>query len=227
LVSKSIRNFTETVATSAKPVPIMGTIEMPKEDAQIVLSEYGDLLNTTPLVSKKSTFISDEYSSVIMLHDNSDAKTINVKLRDSKNKQLFLFKPESHYLNARSLYNSIKKRVYQSYYDKPGKKSGRKNAFEKCTLPNEIFNMNRMVKVNIKKQMNRFGFHLIKDGSLNIKGDKPESPIFKKIIEDAYERFELPSFKKPDLFVPFSTVEGINAAERFSKYGIAMEALNN
>jgi hypothetical protein len=55
--------------------------------------------------------------------------------------------------------------------------------FEKCQLPYELFNVNRMIKMNAKQMLSRLGFLTLRDGTLEIKGEnKPELSEMKSIL---------------------------------------------
>ena len=67
----------------------------------------------------------------------------------------FLFKPEAHFVNAMSIYSAVKKLVNDQYYgmSRPKKNTPKKKLktpFDSCVLPYDLFNRNRMVKLNIK-----------------------------------------------------------------------------
>jgi hypothetical protein len=89
----------------------------------------------------------------------------------------------------------MKKLVGEKYYGRKGKKnvkakpssSGEVNvkgsAFEGCQLPVELFNVNRMVKMNVKQMLSRLGFLTLRDGTVEVEGkNKPELPNFKNIL---------------------------------------------
>jgi hypothetical protein len=90
----------------------------------------------------------------------------------------------------------MKKLVAEKYYGKKGKKNARAkpqdegkisslkgSAFENCQLPHEIFNVNRMVKMNIKQMLSRLGFLTLRDGTVEVAGkNRPELPIFKNLL---------------------------------------------
>jgi hypothetical protein len=57
------------------------------------------------------------------------------------------------------------------------------SAFENCQLPHELFNVNRMVKMNIKQMLSRLGFLTLRDGSIEVAGkNKPEIGEFRKVL---------------------------------------------
>jgi len=85
----------------------------------------------------------------------------------------------------------MKKLVGEKYYGKKGKKQPKADkeskikggAFEKCELPYEIFNVNRMVKMNIKQMLSRLGFLTLRDGTIEVQGkNRPELPEFKLLL---------------------------------------------
>jgi hypothetical protein len=44
--------------------------------------------------------------------------------------------------------------------------------FKRCEQPLDLFNTNRMVKIKIKQILARFGFLMLRDGTLEVKGIK-------------------------------------------------------
>ena len=102
--------------------------------------------------------------------------------------------------------------------------------FSKCILPNELINAQRMVKIKIKQLLGHVGFLMLRDGTLEIKGKKPEFNLnaVKAIaldMESAYT-FE-DKFMKPDFFTSFSFVEGLMSAQQMSQKGVQIHCLNN
>lgn len=107
-----------------------------------------------------------------MIGDNTKAADLLKKMRTNPN-MYFLFDPKGHYVNAQALYASMKRQVSESFFGRANKKTNEQNpykgtVFEKCQLPNEIFNVNRMVKMNIKQSLSRFGYLALRDGKLEI-----------------------------------------------------------
>jgi hypothetical protein len=114
-----------------------------------------------------------------MINDNTDSKNLLKKLHHNPN-TFFLFDPKAHFTNSLTLYAAMKKAVSEKYYGRKGKRAkggnnsdGQKqslkgSAFESCQLPSEIFNVNRMVKMNIKQMLSRMGFLTLRDGTIEV-----------------------------------------------------------
>lgn len=159
----------------AKAAPAGASV---KKKPIMLMSEYGELLNIRPMVKAKTEV---QYKEVQMIGDNSDAKTLMKKLNTSPN-TFFLFDPKAHFTNAQTLYLALKRQVAEKYYGRknPKKKAKPEEAteegeaaapksmkgtsFENCQLPSELFNVNRMVKMNTKQILSRFGFLTLRDG---------------------------------------------------------------
>ena len=59
--------------------------------------------------------------------------------------------------------------------DKKHQKKLKGTIFSQCELPNELFNANRLVKTKIKQTLGRVGYLMLRDGTLELKGEnKPE-----------------------------------------------------
>lgn len=130
-----------------------------------------------------------------MIDDNMTAQQL-IKYLNSYPNAYFMFNPsKGHYTNARSLYNATKKLLSNRYYGVISKKQKEKldekfgeedsekkqqkkmkgTIFNRCELPNELFNANRLVKTKIKQTLGRVGYLMLRDGTLEIKGEnKPE-----------------------------------------------------
>lgn len=102
-------------------------------------------------------------------------------------------------------------------------------AFENCQLPVELFNVNRMVKMNQKQMLSRLGFLTLRDGQIEVKGqNRPEMPDFKRILASLEESFDLgSSFSKPDYFCSFPFVEGVISADSMKVNGIRIRCLQD
>ena len=160
----------------------------------MLVSEYGELLNVKPMIKTKNEVVLRE---VQMIGDNTDAKVLLKKLHHSPN-TYFLFDPKAHLTNAQTLYLAMKKLVNEKYYGRKGKKAKRTSqesegdnakvnlkgsAFENCQLPHELFNVNRMVKMNIKQMLSRLGFLTLRDGTIELAGkNKPEIGDFRNLL---------------------------------------------
>lgn len=168
-----------------------------------------------------------------MIGDNSDAKTIFKKMHHSPN-TYFLFDPKAHFTNAQTFYLAMKRQVNDKYY---GKKSAKKkeganplkgSSFENCQLPSELFNVNRMVKMNTKQLLSRMGFLTLRDGTIEVKGqNKPELPELKNLMQSLEQEYDLgQSFAKPDFYTSFPFLEGIISADSMKTNGIRIRCLS-
>ena len=183
----------------------------------MLISEYGELLNVKPMLKERKAV---DYRDVQMINDNTESKELLQKMHHNPN-MFFLFDPKGHFTNAQSLYMAMKRMTNETFYGRKGKRDKRTEksphkgtVFEKCSLPYELFNMNRMVKLNIKQMLSRLGFLVLRDGSLETQGkNKPELPALKSILGQLESGFELGSFDKPDYYCSFPFMEGVISAE--------------
>jgi len=136
----------------------------------------------------------------------------------------------------------MKKLVSEKYYGKKGKKNAKAkpqdenkptslkgSAFEGCQLPHELFNVNRMVKMNIRQMLSRLGFLTLRDGTIEVAGkNKPELQSFKSILSQLETEFDLgPSYSKPDYFSSFPFIEGVISSENMKTQGIRINCLED
>lgn len=87
-----------------------------------------------------------------------------------------------------------------------------------------------MVKTKIKQLLGRFGFLMLRDGSLEIQGSRrPElgSEMVQGMLGDLERGIELPMFDKPDYFASFPFVESLVSAEEFRKKGLQIACLHS
>eukprot|EP00347_Sterkiella_histriomuscorum_P005933 403354707 len=195
----------------------------------MIVSEYGELLNIKPMTKLKNQV---QYKQVQMISDNTDSKILLKKLHHNPN-LFFLYEPKGHFANAQTLYSAMKRLVGESFYGRPKKNKTEVNpykgtVFEKCALPRELFNVNRMVKMNYKQAMSRFGFLALRDGSLELNPkNRPEVVDMKKILLDYEQDYDLGSFTKPDYFVPFPFLQGLISYESLRTQGIKIRCLQD
>ena len=155
-----------------------------------------------------------------------------------------MFNPQrGHYTNARTLYNATKKLLNNKFYgviskkqqekldnrygdedsDKKHKKKMKGTIFSQCELPNELFNANRLVKTKIKQTLGRVGYLMLRDGTIELKGEnKPElsTQEIQDILLDFESNYNLKKFDKPDYFANYAFVEGLISSEEFRKKGM-------
>ena len=174
-----------------------------------------------------------------MIGDNTNGKDLLKKMHHQPN-TYFLFDPKSHFTNAQTLYMAMKKHINEKFYgrkkkalaDESGPPKGNPNKgtpLENCQLPYELFNVNRMIKMNSKQMLSRMGFLTLRDGTLEIQGkNKPEIPELKGLLQTLEEDFDMPStFDKPDFFSSFTFMEGVISAENMKTNGIRIKCLED
>ena len=185
----------------------------------LLVSEYGELLNVKPMTRPKEQ---PQYREVQLINDNTEARALVKKLHHNP-KTFFLYDPKGHFANAQALYAATKRRVHEAYYGDEGRRTRKEGEegslfkgtlFEKCALPSEIFNVNRMAKNSVKQTLSRLGFLVLRDGSIDIsEKNRPELPELKSIIADLESQYQIPDFAKPDYFAPFPFIEGVISFE--------------
>lgn len=102
--------------------------------------------------------------------------------------------------------------------------------FSKCTMPRELINAHRLVKTKMKQVLGRVGFLMLRDGSLEVKGNKPElnTNVVQGIIQDLESAYHVEDkYMKPDFFASFPFVDGLVSAQEMSKRGMQISCLNN
>ena len=89
--------------------------------------------------------------------------------------------------------------------------------------------MQRRTKLTIKQYLSKMGFLMLRDGTLEVKGDnKPEIKDVEEILLEMASQFEMSStFKKPDYFVPMTVVEGLASSANMLKRGIQIHCLQS
>jgi len=217
-VQKEVRLFStmRNLKKTYKKAPVM------------LVSEYGELMNVKPMTKPKPE---PQFREVQLINDNTDAKTLLKKLNHNP-KTFFLFDPKGHFSNAQALYGAMKKRVHEVYYGGPKKKDAEDSlkgtVFEKCALPYEIFNVNRMAKNNVKQALSRLGFLALRDGSLQVaEKNRPELPELRGVLAELEREVQLADFAKPDYFAPFPFVEGVISFEVMRSQGIRVRCLQD
>lgn len=204
----------------------------------ILNTEYGRLAIIRPMLIKK--YLSSQHSvirDVSYLNDNSSTSYCYSII---KNKQdLLLFKPESHYGNAVTLFKSIRKKLNQEYF---GTDKRPENPFRNCKTPDQIFNLSRTIKLNIKMKLARFGFILLRNGEVNILHKEgsilQNNSNIQSICREFIKRHEVillenpcvfnsdqSKFAKYDYFLSSEIFEGIISANNYIQKGITVPAL--
>lgn len=266
---------------------------------EIILStEYGRLSVLFPFLSnnqRKLTFSSNSntinnnsniinnssitHRSVSYIDNNSSSSSIFALI--NRQKDYFLFKPESHYFNCITIFNSLKKKVQSNFTSKSITKNynlknksiknaknktnedndyldvsttldynleNQKNPFSNCKNPKEIFNLNRNIKLQIKKELSRFGVKLFKSGELDIKhydnSFLKNNSIFEELLRNQIKKHEDSikeynnlllnnnynisktndiKFKKNDYFISIDMLEGIVTALKNYNKGFSIK----
>jgi hypothetical protein len=185
-----------------------------------------------------------------MIDDNTDAKKLMQKMNHHPT-TLFLFDPvKGHYANAMALYVASRKLLMKKNYgnavtggskkdkekvyatpDDELKKTFKGTIFDKCSLPYEVFHLQRRTQLNIKQVLSRIGFLVLRDGSLEVKTSNSKNVEDNEVrydarsgknlnvgllplIKEAEKRFDMGSqYAKPDFFVPFPVIEGLASAD--------------
>lgn len=87
-----------------------------------------------------------------------------------------------------------------------------------------------MVKGYFKQALGRVGFLMLRDGTLELKGNNV--PILntkhvQQVIADHEKVFEQPAFQKSDYFASAPFVEGLVSSLEFEKKGMQVNCLNS
>ena len=210
--------------------PIKETkVKSNKKNPTIIVTEFGDLLNIKPM--SRSKLDEPDYREVKIIGDNTNGKDL-LKILNHNPKLYFLFDPKGHFVNAQTLYYKMKKLVNEQFYGtyegskKLAEGDWKETPFEKAHTPEQLFNVNRRVKMSIKQQLSRFGFLALRDGSIEInEKERPEIADLKSILLNLERGFELRDFEKRDFFAPFPFMEGVISAESMKTSGIKIQCL--
>ncbi len=196
-------------------------------------TEYGKLAIIKPLLPKKYIELPNSIiRDVSYINDNSSVSYTHSII---KNKPDFIiFRPESHFGNTISLIKAIRKKLYSNFY---GSEKDPKNPFKHCKIPSEIFNLSRNVKFNIKMQLGRLGFVLLKNGEVSII-HKDTSILhnnltiqninkdFIKMHEESIQSQDQ-KFNKYDYFLSAEMYETIISVNNYMQKGINVGVLGN
>jgi hypothetical protein len=195
-------------------------------------TEYGKLAIVKPLLSKKylempNTIIRD----ISYLNDNSSTSYTHSLIKNKPD--YIIFRPESHFGNSVALVKAIRKKLYSNFF---GTEKDAKNPFKQCKTPSEIFNLSRNIKFNIKMQMSRLGYVLLKNGEVSII-HKDTSILqnnitiqninkdFIKIHEESVTQDQ--KFSKYDYFLSAEMFETIISVNNYMQKGIPVPVLGN
>lgn len=87
--------------------------------------------------------------------------------------------------------------------------------FSKCSLPYDVFHLQRRTKFTIKQTLARVGYLVLRNGKVEIKGaTKPDYKDLPSLAKEWETQFDYGSaFTKPDYFLPFPAAEGLHSAE--------------
>ena len=80
-----------------------------------------------------------------------------------------------------------------------------------------------MAKTKIKQYLGRVGYLMLRDGTLEIKGNnRPvmESKELSELLAELEACYDFRNFEKPDYFANFTFVEGLLSSEEFIKKGM-------
>ena len=165
---------------------------------------------------------------------------------DHNPKAYFLFSPNGHYSNAMAIYSALKRNLDAKYFGtnrkskkhidmgpdfEPEKVSFKGTPFQGCSIPYEVFHMNRRTKLTVKQSLSRLGFLMLRDGSLLVKDShdkKPELVDAEKLVSTMVSEFQMESaFSKPDYFVPVPVIEGMSSAQSMAKTGVMIHCLDS
>jgi hypothetical protein len=196
-------------------------------------TEYGKLAIIKPLLSKKYIEMPNSLiRDVTYLNDNSSVSFTHSILKNKPD--YILFRPESHFGNSVSLIKAIRKKLYSNFY---GTEKEQKNPFKHCKTPTEIFNLSRNIKFNIKMQLGRLGFVLLKNGEVSIIHKETSilqnnltiqniNKDFINIHEGLIQNHD-DKFSKYDYFLSAEMYETIISVNNYMQKGINVSVLGN
>jgi hypothetical protein len=165
------------------------------------------------------------------INDNTSVSYVNTILKHKPD--FILIRPDSHFGNSSTLLKSIRKKLNSTYY---GTDKHPENPFKNCKTPKEIFNLSRNIKFNIKMQLARIGFVLLKNGEVSI--IHKESSILVNNINIQNTHKEMlknhentilhdDKFYKYDYYLSAEMYETIISINNFIQKGIAINVLGD
>jgi len=158
----------------------------------IFQSEYGPLINIRPHPLNEGKQI----DKLEMIGDIQSGKLMHLI---EKGNSYYLFENTIDYFNSVTYHNALKGRFLQKF---TGTKKHPKNIYSKATTNKERLGLFRMVQNTIEQGMSRIGYHMLKDGTLNLAGEIPKCSILPELINDwKSELPEIQGFHKPDFFI--------------------------
>lgn len=206
----------------------------------ILPTNYGNLSVISPVIS--SQFKKDPKESIIhrdVSYIDNNSSVTKTKISINRCKDFFLFTPESHYYNSSLIFQSLRKQIFADYYGDTKKAN---NPFKNCKTPKDIFNLSRNIKINVKKELSRFGFKVFKSGELDIKHNDESflnnnvmlTSVLKEYItkherevREYCKKLEDLKFNKHDYFISFEKLEGALTYLRYTQKGFTVKVLNN
>jgi hypothetical protein len=195
-------------------------------------TEYGKLAILKPILPKK--ILEGPHNllrDITYINDNSSTSHSHTVIKYKPD--YLLIRPESHFGNSVTLLKSLRKKLYSNYY---GSDKHPENPFKNCKTPNEIFNLARNIKFNIKMQLGRIGFVLLKNGEVSIL-HKETSILQNNInIQNINRQFikrheesiiQDEKFSKYDYFMSAEMFETIISVNNYIQKGIPISALGD
>ena len=155
---------------------------------------YGNLVNIKRHPAEKQVI--DE---IQILKDESAGRIMHYIEKQSK---YFMFDNKVKYDNTVKFHNAVKARFLQKF---AGTKKHPKTLYGKSQNPRDIFHYFRRMQNEINKGLSRLGYHMFKDGTLNLHGDVPECNLLIELIKEWRELIPKEvlgtSFAQPDYFI--------------------------
>jgi methylase of polypeptide subunit release factors len=168
---------------------------------------------------------------VSYINDNTSTSHVHSVIKNKPD--YLLIKPESHFGNSVMLLKSIRKKLYSNYY---GTDKRPENPFKSCKTPNEIFNLARNIKFNIKMQLGKIGFVLLRNGEVSIVHKESSilqnnfniQNINKEFIKKHEETvLHDDKFNRYDYFLSAEMFETIISVNNYIQKGIAVNVLGD
>ena len=113
----------------------------------------------------------------------------------------YMFDNTATYEQTIIFHNGVKAKYLRRFI---GTKKHPRNLYQKATNPAQKFHMYRMMQNSVNKGLSRLGYHMFKDGSIDLEGKVPVCGIMPVLIADW--KSELPealfaTYLRPDYFV--------------------------
>ena len=174
-------------------------------------THFGPLVNIRPhpLLKKNPA------ESIEILQNESTSKLMRII---EKQNGCYMFDNTANYEQTVRYHNALKQRFVQKF---TGTKNHPRDLYASSRSKSHRFHLFRMMQSVINKGMSRLGYHMFKDGSLDLAGKIPDcSGVMPELIQDWKAEFNAAlgdSFNQPDYFISIPLYHEVLFANELEK----------